>query len=394
MQLFGAVSLTTIPPFPSGTPVGHTIGLVDPARLDALRATGLMDSLPEQAFDRVVRLASQVTGVPVGLFSLVDGRRQFFKAKTGLTGADARIEGTPLSSSFCQYVVTSDSPLAVGDARAHPLLSENGAVAGLGVIAYLGTPIHAPGGQVIGSLCAIDTSPRDWTEAQLAALRDLAAIIETELALRNSMAERALISTELNHRIKNLFTIVSSMVRLSSRHHEDAGGMAADLEARVNALARAHQLIVPGMLADPADRGGSGLEQLLKTLLAPYLADGQQGRVRFQGPAVVLGGQAATSLALAFHELATNSAKYGALGKDEARLDLDWHHRDGQLHLHWNELSAPASAPVSSNGASGGFGSQLLELTIEGQLRGRIETNPAAAGLRHAITIPVEALAQ
>lgn len=378
--------------FPDQPRATHGRDLADPARLAALAATGLMDSLPEDAFDRVVRLARQVTGVPVGLFSLIDDRRQFFKARTGLNGANAAICETPLNSSVCQYVVTADRPLAVGDLRSHPLLRQNAAVSGLGMIAYLGVPIHAPGGHVIGSLCAVDAVPRDWSEAQLSALCDLAAIVETELALRQSMAAHALIMSEMNHRVKNLFAMVGGMVRLSRRAHETVDALAFDLEARVNALARAHQLIVPGTAADGSVQATAPLAGLLQALLLPYdRADVMTDRISLSGPEVLLGQKAATSLALACHELVTNSMKYGALGLPDGMLRLDWSIQDGTLLMDWAELT---DRPVDLPATGGGFGTQLLEMTVEGQLQGQIQTLSDTRGLRRLIRIPVEMLAQ
>ncbi len=91
---------------------------------------------------------------------------------------------TPLTHSFCQYVVTSAEPLIVPDAREHPLLRDNRAVHDLGVVAYAGMPLTDETGNVLGSLCAIDIRPRQWTDDELTALRDLADACSTELRLR------------------------------------------------------------------------------------------------------------------------------------------------------------------------------------------------------------------
>lgn len=372
-------------PFPPNEASEHAAKLQDPGRLAALAATNLLDSLPEEAFDRVTRLATQLTGAPVGLFSLVAEQRQFLKARTGLDGANSNVCETPLNSSFCQYVVTADTPLAVSDARLHPMLASNGAVAGLGVVAYLGVPIHAPTGHVIGSLCAIDHNARDWNDGQLAALSDLAAVIETELQLRRSVSDRAVIGSELNHRIKNLFTVVSGVVRLSRRAHDAAEPMARDIEARINALASAHQLILP---AEENGISSTGLESLMQALLAPYRGEGAQDRVRMTGPAVQIGARATTCLALIFHELATNSVKYGALGHADAVLRLDWRQADDSLHLDWDEQTGKPAIL----GDAIGFGSQLLEMTVEGELRGQIRTETTPAGLLRCLTLPLDTL--
>ena len=158
--------------------------LLDADRLRALDATGLLDSPPEASFDRLTALARRIVGAPVVLFSLVDGHRQFFKSAPGLTGWAADARGTPLSHSFCQHVVAEGGPLRVDDARTDPLVQANLAVRDLNVIGYLGVPVRDPDGHVLGSLCALEPAPRTWTDDDVRALGDLAALLTTELALR------------------------------------------------------------------------------------------------------------------------------------------------------------------------------------------------------------------
>ena len=98
--------------------------LHNPDRLRALSATALLDSKPEQAFDRLTRLAARVLGAPVSLVSLVDRDRQFFKSAEGLAEPWLSERQTPLSHSFCQHVVTTNAPLVVTDARDHPLVCD------------------------------------------------------------------------------------------------------------------------------------------------------------------------------------------------------------------------------------------------------------------------------
>lgn len=154
------------------------------SRLHALTATGLLDSSPEQAFDRFTRLASKLLGTPVALVSLVDRDRQFFKSHIGLQDPWASARETPLSHSFCQYVVSNQQPLVVPDARRHAVLRHNPAIDALGVIAYLGVPLTTADGHTLGSLCAIDTKPREWDQQTIDILTDLAALVMTEIELR------------------------------------------------------------------------------------------------------------------------------------------------------------------------------------------------------------------
>jgi len=161
----------------------HQRSLQDVARLQALKRTGLMDSLPEASFDRFTRLASRLTASPSAFLSLVDDQRQFLKS---IHGADEERRETPLSHSFCQHVASTGQPLAVEDARHHPMVKDNPAVQD-GVIAYLGSPVLAQG-KCIGSLCVVDSQPRRWGWADRQALSDLAACVNNEIEMRMTTA--------------------------------------------------------------------------------------------------------------------------------------------------------------------------------------------------------------
>lgn len=158
-------------------------GLGDARRMTALRGTGLLDAAPEDGFDRVTRLASELLNVPVALITLVDEDRQFFLSCRGLPEPWASQRQTPLSHSFCQHVVAQAEPLVVDDAREHPLLRHNLAIRDLHVIAYLGVPLVDGGGNVLGSLCAIDSKPRQWSRHQVELLKDLSGAVRTEIEL-------------------------------------------------------------------------------------------------------------------------------------------------------------------------------------------------------------------
>jgi signal transduction histidine kinase len=153
-------------------------------RMEALRHTALLDSPAEEAFDRLTRLTTRTLHVPVALVTLVDQDRQFFKSCRGLPSPWCDVRQTPLTYSFCIHVVASGQPLVVEDAREDPVLKENLAVAQLGVVAYAGFPLKTPNGEVLGTLCAIDTEPRVWTKDDLAILADLAMSATTEIELR------------------------------------------------------------------------------------------------------------------------------------------------------------------------------------------------------------------
>jgi GAF domain-containing protein len=164
-------------------------GVHAPARLAALGATGLLDTAPEPAFDRLTCMASRLLGAPVAAMSLVDGRRQFFKSAIGLGEPWVSRRETPLSHSFCRHVVDGERPLVVADSHGHPLVGENLAVTELGVRAYLGVPLTASTGHVFGALCVVSGSVRSWHDEDVELMEEFARPVMTEVELRSALAE-------------------------------------------------------------------------------------------------------------------------------------------------------------------------------------------------------------
>ena len=354
--------------------VRETMGnerLTDPERLRALDRMSIMDSPQTSAHQRAARLGARLLAVPVSLVSFVDASRQFFSAQTGLTGEPAEKRQTALSHSFCQHVVKNAEPLIVRDARKDPLLCDNAAVRDLNVVAYLGVPIRSPDGHVLGSFCAIDRVPRDWTEDDLAVMQDVAEIVESDLRLRETLEERDIVLQEMRHRVKNLFTIINSIMRMERTAHDTADALADSLGARFKALSDAHEMIVPVIHAGRSEGATTTLDALLRKLLAPH-GNLRDSRISMDGDEVPVGAKAAVYLTLALHELATNSAKYGGLSSDDGRLSVHWHTTDeDQVEICWEETGQrwdTDASPLS------GFGSRLLLIAIEGQLAGRIDT--------------------
>ena len=157
----------------------------------------------EPSLDRFARLVSRALSVPVALVSLVEAERQVFPGAIGLPPAYQDSRETPLTHSFCQYVVADRAPLVVRDARDDERLRDNRAIADLGVVAYAGWPITDHRGTIVGSLCAIDRVPRDWSSDDLEMLADLAAACSTELSERGLR----IVEQELGHRSRVLLAL-------------------------------------------------------------------------------------------------------------------------------------------------------------------------------------------
>ncbi len=159
-------------------------------RLDTLSRLGLINATTEPAFDRVTRLAARFLKVPVSLVSFADADRVYFKSRQGAPESWGLDRPAPRSGSICSVVLTSTEPLVINDTREHEEVKNLTPVIELGVAAYLGIPLVAEGGHLLGSLCAIDTRPRDWTTEEVATLQDLAGSVMTEVQLRAEIAER------------------------------------------------------------------------------------------------------------------------------------------------------------------------------------------------------------
>jgi GAF domain len=165
--------------------------LAEPGRLAALQDAALLDSPPEEPFDRLARLAARVVNAPVALVSGVDRDRQFFKSCLGLPEPWASQRETPLSHSFCQHVVAAKEPVIVSDARRDQRMLDNLAIRDLGVIAYLGMPLITRDGYAVGTLCVIDHEPRIWTNEEISLIKDIAAAVVTEITMRGGDGSKA-----------------------------------------------------------------------------------------------------------------------------------------------------------------------------------------------------------
>ncbi|SLN44177.1 sensor histidine kinase [Pseudooctadecabacter jejudonensis] len=200
-----------------------------------------------------------------------------------------------------------------------------------------------------------------------------------------------LLSTELNHRVKNMFTVISGLISLTERASETTSDMAEALRGRVNALAVAHALIQPAVSRDVNRHNALTLQNLTQTLLAPHRQN--VDAVICDGPNVPLSTQGAANLALVIHEMATNAAKYGALSHRAGTLTVSWdlEEKDSQPHLKlkWVEKGGPL---VTAAAAGKGFGSRLIEMTIKGQMRGSIDVDWQSFGLVYTMAIPTVAL--
>ncbi|WP_345719327.1 PAS domain-containing protein [Qipengyuania aestuarii] len=217
-------------------------------------------------------------------------------------------------------------------------------------------------------------------------VRWFGTIIDIDRAYRLSEA-RDLLANELSHRIKNIFAVVSGLIALRSRGMPEVKEFADDLNSAIRALGTAHDYVRPG-----DGRGADKLQGLLTDLLAPY-EGGKGERVLISGDDVDIGARAATPLALIFHELATNAAKYGALSIEDGKVSIEIKLPCGdadEVCVFWRESST--STQNGDSESREGFGSRMLRMAIEGQLRGSFSRSFSEEGLDVQIAFPLSSL--
>lgn len=205
------------------------------------------------------------------------------------------------------------------------------------------------------------------------------------------MEEREMIAHELSHRIKNIFSVIAGLIGLSARQHPEIRDVADDLRDRILALGRAHDFVRPHS-AESAPQVGQGhgrLWGILDQIFAPYRND-EGSRILLTGDDPMIDDRSATPLALLFHELATNAAKYGALSVPSGRVHLHIAQAAQAVRIDWREEGGPPVAPSGQDG----FGSRLISLSVERQLGGRIMRDWQPDGLRLSLSIPSRSMSR
>jgi PAS domain S-box-containing protein len=233
------------------------------------------------------------------------------------------------------------------------------------------SPVRNPDGRIIGA----SKIARDITER------------------RRAEQQQRLLLREMDHRVKNLFALASSVVGLSARSATTPDELSSAVRLRLAALARAHALTLPvtsegGMRIEPS----TTLHAVIRTILSPYddETDGDSARFAISGPDIQLAGGLVTTFALLLHEFATNAAKYGALTTPAGHIDIACSDSDGQFALTWQERGGPC---VDGHSDGEGFGTMLARSTVRDQLRGEISRDWKPEGLTIRLSVARDRIA-
>jgi two-component sensor histidine kinase len=199
-------------------------------------------------------------------------------------------------------------------------------------------------------------------------------VSERTAELTAALDRQAILAREVDHRAKNALAVVQSILHLT--RSDNIPGYVAAVEGRIRALSRAHELLSHSRWE------GANLGRLIDEELEPYRTRDAE-RIVMLGPSVVLQPAVAQTLALALHELATNAAKYGALSDPKGRVRIEWELNPESLWLVWIEDGGP---PVSRPSMQG-FGTKLINSSIQGQLNGKVTFDWQPSGLRCEMNI-------
>jgi two-component sensor histidine kinase len=193
--------------------------------------------------------------------------------------------------------------------------------------------------------------------------------------LKQAEEANELLAGEMSHRVKNLLHIATALTQITSRSAATKEEMAHELSSRLMALGRAQELIrpIPG-----GKNEATLLGDLISVLLAPYDEKGATVRIRVSVPKMSVGEKSSTALALVIHELATNSAKYGALSIASGTLDVSCNADGDDVVVMWTERGGP---PVVPPAKTQGFGSKLVQRSMAAQLGGAIEFDWSKEGV-------------
>lgn len=192
-------------------------------RLATLKSLDVLDTPPEERFDRVTRMARRMFRVPVALVSLVDENRQWFKSRAGLDAAE-----TPRDVSFCGHAILGDDLFLIPNALDDQRFADNPLVTGAPNIRfYAGQPLRAANGVKLGTLCLLDTEPREFDHDDREALRDLASMVEDELSAVQTATTDDL--TGISNR-RGFMQLADYGLNFCVRHHQPAALAFIDLD--------------------------------------------------------------------------------------------------------------------------------------------------------------------
>jgi two-component sensor histidine kinase len=345
-----------------------------------------MSDHPKQVLPRLVRLAMEICEAESAGVSILESETNEFRW-FGLTGVLATFEGatTPRNHSPCGVCLDIEGPVLMDrPERKYEWIRE----ANITVPEVLLVPLGAAGRHSIGTLWVVSNRPGHFHSGHARVMTELSTfaamalrMIQTEDRLNLALQAQEVLTREMSHRVKNLFALAASMIRLSKRSVATKDELADVLAGRMQALADANAL-VRRQFGDGTP-ASVNLDELINRILRPH----GYAKSSVAGPALAVGERATNNVALIFHELATNAAKYGALSSERGSIAVEWTVDDKDVVIIWKEAGGPVTTPPDSTG----FGSRLVTTTVQ-SVGGDVHFDWAPGGLVTRIRLPLQSL--
>ena len=376
-----------------------------PAKADYLREKLALQDLALQMADHPAEVLPRLVALAMELCEATSAGMSLYEAQPGspgvfrwhyLTGLLTAFSGatTPRDFSPCGVCLDEGTPVLMAHAeRFYPWIAE----AKIVVPEVLLVPLFERKDQPLGTLWIIGSEDKQFDQGHARVMGELAAfaglamrMIGDAKALKEAVEKQETLTREMSHRVKNLLAITSSIVTMTGQTAATPKEMTDSVLGRLNALAQSHALI--RRTADVPDQRNGDLESAIETILRPYDRDARSQRhSTLSGPAVQLGEHALTSLALVFHEMATNAAKYGALSTPHGHVHAEWRIEADRLLISWRETGGPK---VNGTPKAQGFGGKLVHHSVVRQLGGELSYDWRPEGVRANLAIPLERLSR
>lgn len=323
-------------------------------RLRALQRFEILDTPREEEFDDIVDLVAQICDAPVAVINFIDANRQWFKAEVGLG-----VRSTPLDTSLCSHVILERDYVEIGDTLADQRMSDNPlCLADGGFRFYAGALLMAGDGLPIGTLCVLDTKPRELTDLQRRSIETLAKRVMTELNLRLALSQARLLRREIDHRVKNSLASVSAIISLQSARSDDPKTREAlgAIQSRLGALEALHEELQQDHEEDRVDIARLIRRSVdkLRNLVPEHI------EIEIDIDPRDIGSDEANAIALAVNEFVTNSAKHGFDGGRRGTVQIQGERSRGGYRLRCSDDGAGNAETLTQIANSGGLGSRII----------------------------------
>ncbi len=323
-------------------------------RLAALYELDILDTEPEREFDEIAELVAAICDCPVGVVNLIDADRQWFKAETGLG-----VRSTPLETSLCSHVILENEFVEIPDTLADTRMSDNPLCQGpQGFRFYAGAVLTSEDGLPVGTLCVLDTKPRQLTAFQRKAVETLGRQVTRLLDLRLALKRQEMLGREIDHRVKNSLAMIGAIVRLQSSR-SDSGEVKQALEivqSRLAAVTAVHEEL--HQTNEPSVELAGFLGRL-RSHLRPLLPDEVELEVdcheaRFASDRV-------STIGLIVNEFIANAAKHGiSAATGGAKLAITGRWQGSEYVLTCRDHGTGDEAALAAIRGSAGLGTRII----------------------------------